>query len=51
MNIWDLLILLLVGAAVVWAFRTWRSKGKQGGCSCGCGGCRKPDCASRRDRG
>ena len=38
MNIWDILILCAVGAAVVVAVRTLRGKGKQGGCSCGCGG-------------
>ena len=48
MNIWDILILCAVGAAVAAAVRTLRGKGKQGGCSCGCGGCTK-ECASRRD--
>ena len=48
MNIWDILILCAVGAAVAVAVRTLRGKGKQGGCSCGCGGCTK-ECASRRD--
>lgn len=47
MNIWDILILLAVAAAVGIALRVIRGKKKTGGCSCGCGGCTK-DCPSRR---
>ncbi len=46
MNIWDILILLLIGGAVILAARILRGKGKNGGCSCGCGGCVK-DCPVR----
>ncbi len=46
MNIWDILILAAVAAAIVLALRTLRGKKKSGGCSCGCGGCEK-DCPAR----
>ena len=45
MNLWDILILLAVAAAVLLALRALR--GKKGACSCGCGGCTK-NCAARK---
>jgi hypothetical protein len=48
MNIWDILILALIAAAVFIAARTWRKKSARGGCSCGCSECTK-NCAGRRD--
>ncbi len=50
MNIWDILILLIIGGAVTLALRTLRGKKKNGGCSCGCGGCAKECPARRQDR-
>ena len=48
-NAWDILVLALVAAALVTAVRVWLKKNKRdGGCSCGCGGCTK-DCALRRE--
>ena len=38
MNLWDVLILLLVAAAVLLALLSIR-KGKTGGCHGGCSGC------------
>ena len=49
MNIWDILILAGIGAAVVAAFRILRAKGQRGGCGCGCAGCTKT-CDARQDR-
>ncbi len=45
MNVWDIVILLIVGAAAMLAVRRMRGK-KAGGCGCGCGcegcpGCKK----------
>ena len=49
MNAWDILVLALVAAALVTAVRVWSKKNKKdGGCSCGCGGCTK-DCTLRRE--
>ncbi len=48
MNIWDILILLLIGSAVAAALRILKGKKKSGGCSCGCGGCTK-ECATRSE--
>ena len=45
MNLWDVLILLAVGGAVLLAVRSVRKK--KTGCSCGCGGCTL-DCPSRK---
>ncbi len=49
MNIWDILILLLIGSAVAASFRILKGKRKSGGCACGCGGCEK-DCPARREK-
>lgn len=48
MNIWDILILLLVAFAAVTALRAMRSKKQNGGCSCGCSGCKK-ECTIRQE--
>ena len=44
MNVWDVLLLLLVGAMVLLAFRTLRRSGRGRGscCSAGCEAC--PGC-------
>ena len=41
MNLWDILILLVIGAAVVFSLRSRRRAEKNGTgcCSGGCGGC------------
>ena len=44
MNILDILILLAVGAAVVFAIRGMRRR--KGGCGCGCEGCK--GCSGKR---
>ena len=49
MNLWDVLILVLVAAAVFLAWKTLRGKTKSGGCSCGCGGCTQ-ECAACREK-
>lgn len=49
MNIWDILILLAVAAAVAGAIRVLRKSGRRGGCSCGCGGC--PGCGKEARNG
>ena len=46
MNIWDILILLLIGGAIAAAFRILKGKRKSGGCTCGCG----EDCPARREK-
>ena len=39
MNIWDILILAAVAAAVFFAVRrVWKTR-RSGGCGCGCAGC------------
>ncbi len=43
MNVWDVLLLLLVGAMVFLAFRTLRRSGRGSCCSAGCEAC--PGCA------
>ena len=48
MNIWDILILAVILAAVAAAFRVMKSKNGRGGCGCGCDGCKK-SCASRQN--
>lgn len=48
MNIWDILILLLIIGAAAMALRTLRGNRKNGGCTCGCGGCTK-ECAARQE--
>jgi hypothetical protein len=48
MNIWDILILAVILAAVAAAFRVMKSKNGRGGCGCGCDGCTK-SCASRQN--
>ena len=48
MNIWDILIILLVGAAVLAALRIMRGHRETGACACGCEGCTKK-CSVRQE--
>ncbi len=49
MNIWDILILLLLAAALLRAFLVFRRSRSSGtGCGCGCEGCTKA-CAKKRE--
>jgi hypothetical protein len=41
MNLWDILILLAVGALVFLAARQIRRNHRSGGCGCGCEGCKR----------
>ena len=41
MNIWDILILAAVAAAVFFAVRRVHKTRRSGGCGCGCEGCTK----------
>ena len=43
MNVFDVLILAGVFAAVILAVMRVRKQKKNGGCSCGCGGCAMKD--------
>jgi len=47
MNIWDILILALLAAAVGLALKTLRGRKNSGGCACGCEGCTR-QCAAKR---
>ncbi len=48
MNIYDILILALVAAAVVCAALVIRRNRKKGRCSCGCDGCGNTNCGMRK---
>jgi len=39
MNLWDVLILVMVGVCVIAAVLHGRKRKKQGKCTCGCDGC------------
>ena len=41
MNVWDIVILALVAAALFFAVRKVRKNRRTGGCGCGCAGCTK----------
>ncbi len=51
MNVWDIVVLAMIGAGVYLAVRRARKTGKSGGCSCGCEGCRRPCAGKDRDTG
>lgn len=46
MNVWDIVILAVIAAAVGLAVRKIRKN--KGGCSCGCSGCRKSEACENR---
>ena len=46
MNVWDILILLALGAAAAFALRHIVKQRKQGGCGGNCSGCSAP-CAEK----
>ena len=41
MNVWDIVILAQVAAALFFAVRKVRKNRRAGGCGCGCAGCTK----------
>ncbi|HAG13100.1 MAG TPA: FeoB-associated Cys-rich membrane protein [Ruminococcus sp.] len=45
MNWIDIVLLLLIAAAVIRAVIVWRRSRKNGGCGCGCAGCTGGTCA------
>lgn len=47
MNVWDILILLALGAAAAFALRHIVKQRKQGGCGGNCSGCSAP-CAHKQ---
>ena len=50
MNIWDILIVALLAAALLWAIL--RLKRRKGGCSCGCESCGSvPACCAGKKAG
>ena len=48
MNFWDIVVIIVVAAVLILAFRLYAGIRKKGsGCGCGCDGCSKP-CANRQ---
>ena len=48
MNVWDIVILAVVAAALFLAVRKVRRNRRTGGCGCGCEGCSK-SCGQKTD--
>ena len=48
MNIWDIVLLAAIAAAVGLALRKVIANRRRGGCGCGCDGCTQR-CAARKD--
>ena len=48
MNIWDIVIVIVIGAALFLAIRAVGKRKKTGGCGCGCADC-SSRCANFRD--